>query len=255
MRRFIIKLLSCFIPSKTKRHAFRTKWQAKPFFVFGDPFKKFKKDNIVEIDPENAFVTDLSIKGRNNKVIIKKFSTSYMGRGNKKLFIKINGSNNSVVIDEGMNIGDYLYIQLGQTSPVYGESKNISLSIGKKTSFEECKITTYNSNAAIEIGNECMISYNTAIYHTDGHPVLDIADKKIINKVKKLSIGNHVWIGANASIMKNTVIADDCIVGWGSVVSGKFASPHCAIAGNPAKVVKEGITWDWDCSKGYVQNE
>ena len=37
-------------------------------------------------------------------------------------------------------------------------------------------------------------------------------------------------------------------------VSGKHLTPHCAIAGNPAKKVKAGITWNPNGSNGYVQN-
>ena len=98
-------------------------------------------------------------------------------------------------------------------------------------------------------------SFNVNIYHTDAHPILDAKTNKIINKVKSCTIGNHVWLSANSTILKNAFIEHDCIVGWGSVVSGKFSDPFCAIASNPARVVKSGITWDSNGSKGYVQNE
>ncbi len=128
----------------------------------------------------------------------------------------------------------------------------------KNTSFEQAKIITFNSNSLIEIGENCMFSYGITLFHTDAHPILDYESKKIINKVRKMQIGNHCWVGAHASIMKNVIIPDDCIVGWGSVVGAsinKHIEPHCAIAGNPAVVVKKGITWDSNGSNGYVQNE
>lgn len=43
---------------------------------------------------------------------------------------------------------------------------------------------------------------------------------------------------------KNAEIADGCIVGAETVVAKVFDEPDCAIAGNPAKIVKRGITWD-----------
>ena len=100
-----------------------------------------------------------------------------------------------------------------------------------------------------------MFAFNIALYHTDSYPIFDLKTNNIINKVKTMSIGNHVWIGAHVSILKNTIIPNDCIIGWGSVVSGKFIQTNCIIAGNPAKIVKTGITWDANGSKGYVQNE
>lgn len=30
---------------------------------------------------------------------------------------------------------------------------------------------------------------------------------------------------------------------------------NCAIAGNPAKIIKENIAWDSNGSQGYIQNE
>lgn len=77
----------------------------------------------------------------------------------------------------------------------------------------------------------------------------------ITGKNNSIHIGNHVWVGAYASIMKNVYIADDCIVGWGSVVSGKFDTSNCVLAGNPAKLVRQGITWEANGAQcGYIEN-
>ncbi len=94
-----------------------------------------------------------------------------------------------------------------------------------------------------------MIAEDVTFYGTDGHPIFDLDTGEIINKVKELNIGNHCWIGRKATILKNSIIADDCIVGYGSVVAGKFLDKHCAIA------VKKNITWDSCSNNGYVQNE
>ena len=101
-----------------------------------------------------------------------------------------------------------------------------------------------------------MFSYGITVYNTDSHPIIDAESGNIINKVKTLKIGDHVWVGANATILKNTTIADDCIIGWGSVVSSKYGQPTSGsiIAGNPAKIVKTGVTWDSNGSGGYIQN-
>lgn len=41
----------------------------------------------------------------------------------------------------------------------------------------------------------------------------------------------------NSIILKGTVIGNNCVIGAGSVVHGKFED-NCVIAGNPAKVIK-----------------
>lgn len=50
-------------------------------------------------------------------------------------------------------------------------------------------------------------------------------------------IGNDVWIGANAVIMKGINIGNGVIVGASSVVT-KDVPPYAVVVGNPARVIK-----------------
>ena len=52
----------------------------------------------------------------------------------------------------------------------------------------------------------------------------------------KIIIGNNVHIGANCTLLLNTTIGNNCIIGAGSVVRGKFAD-NTVIIGNPAKAM------------------
>ncbi|HBE40452.1 MAG TPA: hypothetical protein DDW27_04490, partial [Bacteroidales bacterium] len=52
----------------------------------------------------------------------------------------------------------------------------------------------------------------------------------------KIIIGNNVHIGVNCTILPNTIIGDNCIVGAGSVLRGRFPG-ESVIVGNPAKVL------------------
>lgn len=54
---------------------------------------------------------------------------------------------------------------------------------------------------------------------------------------KPIVIGNNVWIGVNAIILKGSMIGENSIVGAGSVVNGLFPA-NSLIIGNPAKLVK-----------------
>lgn len=53
-------------------------------------------------------------------------------------------------------------------------------------------------------------------------------------------IGHHCVIGINAIIMPGIKIGDHVVVGSGSVVT-KDVQDHCIVAGNPARVISEGI--------------
>lgn len=57
---------------------------------------------------------------------------------------------------------------------------------------------------------------------------------------KDTHIGKRCFIGANAIIMCGVRIGDNCVVGSGAVVT-KDVPSNCISAGNPAKIIKEGI--------------
>lgn len=194
----------------------------------------------------------------------------------KSVSFNINGENNRIEIDENVNVSDHLRvsiygdnnfikiesgarisssrISMGQKHPNFGKVTNSVFVFGECSSVESLSYVTFNSNSKCIIGKNCMFSFDISIYNTDAHPIYDVNTNEIVNKVKEINIGNHCWIGAHTTILKNTQIADDCIVGWSSVVAGKHLTPHCAIAGNPARKVREGITWSPNGSNGYVQN-
>lgn len=63
-------------------------------------------------------------------------------------------------------------------------------------------------------------------------------------------------MGEKASVLKNSVIPDHCIVGDNAVVSGELKESYAAYAGNPARLVKTGINWDSNGAKcGFIANE
>jgi len=88
----------------------------------------------------------------------------------------------------------------------------------------------------IEIGNHVGISNGTVlITHDAGIRCFkeEFPNNDIFGKIK---IGNNVFIGINCTILPNTAIGDNCIVGAGSVVRGKFPD-NSVIIGNPAKIL------------------
>jgi acetyltransferase-like isoleucine patch superfamily enzyme len=99
-----------------------------------------------------------------------------------------------------------------------------------------------------------MFSVGVSLFPSDGHAIMnDQGD--VINAGKYIKIGNHVWAGGYVTICKNTEIADNCVIGTQSVVSGKFTEPNCILAGNPARVVKRNISWDRRTVKEVLANK
>lgn len=67
------------------------------------------------------------------------------------------------------------------------------------------------------------------------------SDKRIDEQgvsTNPVTIGNDIWIGANAVILPGVTIGDHSVVAAGAVVT-KDVPPHSLVAGVPAKVIKQ----------------
>jgi acetyltransferase-like isoleucine patch superfamily enzyme len=104
---------------------------------------------------------------------------------------------------------------------------------------ENCLIITMNFSTEpylIEIGNHVGIAGGTDFITHDGAIWCFREELRNADIFGKIKIGNNVFIGNGCTILPNTIIGDNCIVGAGSVVRGKFPD-NSVIIGNPAKLV------------------
>lgn len=131
--------------------------------------------------------------------------------------------------------GDFYHIGRGCRIDV-AEGK--TLQIGKDGFINP--FTSIIVRNAVTIGDGTYISWNCQILDEDYH---EVHYEGKIEKDKKIEIGNHVWIGTGVSIYQGTKIADGCVVAANAVVRGVFDQKNCIIGGNPAKVIKENISW------------
>lgn len=115
---------------------------------------------------------------------------------------------------------------------------NAKIKIGNNTGISGATIYAWED---IQIGNNCIIGANVKIFDTDFHPVdagARLNGSRDAVKTSPVKIGDNVFIGVNAIILKGTVLGNNCVVGAGSVVSGKFGEGEI-IAGNPASVIRK----------------
>ena len=112
-----------------------------------------------------------------------------------------------------------------------------------------------------DIGKFCSISWNVSIgganhdYHTiSTHPFSFISKYGFTNSGgggyhsfdNPLRIGNDVWFGCNAVIMRGVTIGDGAVIGASSVVT-KDVPPYSVVVGNPGKVIKYRFDEDIVC--------
>ena len=91
------------------------------------------------------------------------------------------------------------------------------------------------------VGDGCAISWGCLFLDDDFHEISYLGK---IQKHPTIEIGRKVWIGSNVIVLKGSRIPDGCVVASGSLVSSMFDKANCLIAGNPARVIKENVTWN-----------
>jgi acetyltransferase-like isoleucine patch superfamily enzyme len=86
------------------------------------------------------------------------------------------------------------------------------------------------------VGADCAISWDVTITDSDEHW------QHHVEMVQPVRIGDHVWIGARAAVLKGVTIGDGAIVAAGAVVVDDVPAGALA-AGVPARIVREGVEW------------
>lgn len=147
---------------------------------------------------------------------------------------KIHGSNNTIFIGSSGFING-LSVSL--------EGDNNRLFIGDDIFILDNTKMIVVDGSELKIGNGCMFSELIDIRTTDNHSIIDTITNKRINYEESINIGDNVWIGTRVNILKGVDLASGTIVGAGSVVTRIQEKKNCVIAGNPAKQIKENVTW------------
>lgn len=102
---------------------------------------------------------------------------------------------------------------------------NTMISLGAKIDIHKGKVI---------IGDNCLITHGTIILSHDGS--LRLIDPGA-DRAGKVVIGNNVFVGVNAIILRNVTIGDNSVVAAGAVVT-KDVPPASVVAGNPARVIR-----------------
>lgn len=151
-------------------------------------------------------------------------------------FIKSSGQSEIIIEDNcSLDYCSFLFYG-GGGSVIIHQGTTINSSKGART----CLYV--RGETSIEIGKNCLIAHSVDICTTDFHKVFD-GEGGVMNIDSSVVIGEHVWIGKRATINKGVRIPSDSIVGASSVVTKAFTIPNVLIAGNPAVIRKQGITW------------
>lgn len=90
----------------------------------------------------------------------------------------------------------------------------------------------------IAIGNDVVVARNVVIRDSDAHNL----NSPGYRMKKPVVIGDHVWIGAGAMVLKGVTVGNGAVIAAGAVVT-KDVPAHTIVAGNPARVIREDVIW------------
>jgi acetyltransferase-like isoleucine patch superfamily enzyme len=139
-----------------------------------------------------------------------------------------------------LQIGKRGRVELGRWSWV-GHGTKIRchegvVSIGAKTVLgQECTISAYQH---VEIGRECVIADRVMLIDFD-HGVVEVDRPVRLQGIYKrdVRVGNNVWIGYGACVLRGVTVGDNAIIGTSAVVT-KDVPENAVVAGVPARVIR-----------------
>jgi acetyltransferase-like isoleucine patch superfamily enzyme len=171
-------------------------------------------------------------------------------------FVQITGNDGYLCLHEG-SVNDDFYIHVGSRVrivigancrlgklQIYTTQDN-NLTIGANASFNYQTRLHMHEPSSLEIGDDVLFADGVYITTSDMHSIVDAQTGERLNRSQNVVISDHVWLGMNVTILKGTHIGHGSIIGACSLVSGNIPSFSIA-AGQPARVVRQGVTWRKD---------
>ena len=182
--------------------------------------------------------------GWNTKIVAAKRGVLSFPNGCKPGMVRIGwGGSKSVSTDHRgqvclygghLIVGGRLCMAAGSTLDCSGEMRIGDNFSSNKNAFLSC-------SKEVTIGNDVMLGWNVQIYDASGHTVYHKGIAK--HSQAPIKVGNHVWLASHSTLLKGAEIGDGSIVAWRSLVTKPIRQANVLVAGNPAVVKCEDISW------------
>jgi acetyltransferase-like isoleucine patch superfamily enzyme len=116
------------------------------------------------------------------------------------------------------------------------------LLIGDRCSFNGRVNLFLHEPSRLRIGPNCLFGGDVLITTSDMHSIIDTETGERINWAEDVEIGERVWVGSHATILKGVTVGPGAVIGAYALVTSDVPASSVA-AGNPARVVRRNATW------------
>ena len=183
---------------------------------------------------------DLAVwKGR---FVLGSYSFIENGGIGRKVRISIDGS---CVIGTFNRIRAALWVRFGGV-----------LSIGSRNAINER--TEIRCDEQVDIGDYNQISYECTIWDTNTHCLYHPERRREVTDsqypdfgfeterplTSPVKIGSDCWLGKGSTLLKGSVIEDRCVVGYGTLISGKHISAESKVVSKSVLSVSPIESWE-----------
>ena len=110
---------------------------------------------------------------------------------------------------------------------------------GKVTIGDACLMSPgarISASDEVILGDGVMMANGSYITDSDWHGLYDRIDRD--ERITPVVIGDNVWIGDHAKVLKGVTIGENSVVAAGAIVT-RDVPANVVVAGNPARIVKE----------------
>ena len=111
-----------------------------------------------------------------------------------------------------------------------------NVSIGAKTVLgQECTISSFQH---VSIGRECVVADRVMLIDFD-HGMVEVERPIRLQGIYKrdVRVGNNVWIGYGACILRGVTVGDNAVIGTNAVVT-RDVPANAVVGGVPARVIR-----------------
>jgi len=110
-----------------------------------------------------------------------------------------------------------------------------------------CPMIDARNGGAVVAAWDQLWAANAYLATDDMHRLESVETGERINPYgATIRLGRHIWLGRDAIVTGHVEIGDGAVVGARSLVRGQKVPARTAVAGTPARVIREGVTWSGD---------